>query len=103
MLRAVAKNLNLLLEYNVYRPTMQSSEERDFLDSIGNAIVSAMMPQRQRGISILELTAPETGVAFEILKALFLLDHTIFHDQIVNILTWCVTSDANVSEPGFPR
>jgi hypothetical protein len=111
ILSAVAKNLELVLRYNVYQPTVNKSIEKNFLHEIAKGIMDCMIFKKSKdgedAIEALENVHEPKMIqqyAFAILEILLKLDHAVVHDHLKSILTWCLAHDSDaVDDPVVTR
>ena len=94
----IGRNLDLLLKYNVYQPSLGNSAEQSFLDKIGKETIEFMTAQgeneneneKQRVLHY-HISFPEWECTTRILDVILRLNHTILHEQLTVILSRCLT------------
>jgi hypothetical protein len=89
----LGKNLDLLMRYNIYQPSLGNNMERSFLEKIGKETIQSMTAQGEEIGS--KISFAEWKKSLMILDVLIQLNHTILHDHLAEILARCLTYDSN--------
>jgi hypothetical protein len=94
----IGKNLDLLLKYNVYQPSLGNSAEQSFLDRIGKETMKSMTAQgenenenEKQHVIHYHISFAEWERSTRILDVILRLNHTILHEQLTVILSRCLT------------
>ena len=90
VLVTLEKSLMLLLKYDIYLPSNEdnNNDHFSFLCNLGRALIHKMKTREQ---SKLVLSVDERENALAILDTLVRLNHLILHDQISEIVAFCLS------------
>jgi hypothetical protein len=89
----LGKNLDLLMRYNIYQPSLGNNMERSFLEKIGKETIQSMTAQGEEIES--KISFAEWKKSLMILDVLIQLNHTILHDHLAEILARCLAYDSS--------